>query len=69
PAGIGIYDMSYLPIFAMFRIPLRYGIAVILLRRMLNLLFAVGGLLPMLRMKAHPPAGDGAAALLTPPRH
>ena len=58
PAGIGIYDMSYLPIFAMFRIPLRFGIAVVLLRRLLNLLLAVVGLLPMLRMKKHPPAQE-----------
>ncbi|MCU0236561.1 MAG: flippase-like domain-containing protein [Acidobacteria bacterium] len=62
PAGIGIYDMSYLPIFAIFRIPLRFGITVVLLRRLLNLLMAVIGLLPMLRMKTKPPVAESAAA-------
>ena len=62
PAGIGIYDLSYLPIFAIFRIPLKFGIAVILLRRLLNLLLAVVGLVPMLRMKTKPPVAEPAAA-------
>jgi uncharacterized protein (TIRG00374 family) len=68
PAGIGIYDMSYLPIFAIFRIPLKFGITVVLLRRLLNLLMAAVGLLPMLRMKTRPPAQETAAPpLATPP--
>lgn len=68
PAGIGIYDLSYLPIFAIFRIPLKFGIAVILLRRLLNLFLAVIGLLPMLRMKSRPPVREPAApTLATPP--
>lgn len=62
PAGIGIYDMSYLPIFAIFRVPLRFGITVVLLRRLLNLLMAVIGLFPMLRLKARP-APENAAPL------
>lgn len=63
PAGIGIYDMSYLPIFAIFRVPLRFAITAVLLRRLLNLLMAVIGLFPMLRLKAKPAkenAGGGA---------
>jgi uncharacterized protein (TIRG00374 family) len=68
PAGIGIYDMSYLPIFAIFRVPLRFGITVVLLRRLLNLLMAVIGLLPMLRMKTKPPvAGSAAVVVAAPP--
>lgn len=68
PAGIGIYDMSYLPIFAIFRVPLRFGITVVLLRRMLNLLMAVIGLLPMLRQKSRPPLrGEAAPVPLSSP--
>ena len=67
PAGIGIYDMSYLPIFAIFHIPLRFGITVVLLRRMLNLLMAVVGLLPMLRLKTKPPVAESAAAAVAAP--
>jgi uncharacterized membrane protein YbhN (UPF0104 family) len=68
PAGIGIYDMSYLPIFAIFRVPLRFGITVVLLRRLLNLLMAAVGLLPMLRMKPKPATTEPAAPTLpTPP--
>ncbi len=63
PAGIGIYDMSYLPIFAIFRIPLRFGITVVLLRRLLNLFMAVIGLLPMLRMRRRPPVKVEAAVV------
>jgi uncharacterized protein (TIRG00374 family) len=67
PAGIGIYDLSYLPIFAIFRVPLKFGIAVILLRRLLNLLLAVIGLVPMLRMKSHPPAQETAVPPMVAP--
>lgn len=67
PAGIGIYDMSYLPIFAIFRVPLRFGITVVLLRRLLNLLMAVIGLLPMLRLKTKPPVAESAAAAVAAP--
>ena len=63
PAGIGIYDMSYMPIFAIFRVPLKYGVTVVLLRRLLNLLMAVIGLLPMMRMKKRPPVKGEAAAV------
>ena len=63
PAGIGIYDLSYLPIFAIFRIPLKFGITVILLRRLLNLLLAVIGLFPMLRMKSRSLVNKDAAVV------
>jgi uncharacterized protein (TIRG00374 family) len=66
PAGIGIYDMSYLPIFAIFRIPLKFGIAVILLRRLLNLLLALIGLIPMLRMKSRQASKGEAVASMIP---
>jgi hypothetical protein len=59
--------MSYLPIFAIFRIPLKFGITVVLLRRLLNLLMAAVGLLPMLRMKTRPPAQEAAAPPMVAP--
>lgn len=55
PAGIGIYEMTYMSVFAILRIPQKAGIAVILVRRLLNLFLAVAGLLPMMRGKARPP--------------
>ncbi len=55
PAGIGIYEMTYMSVFAILRIPQKAGIAVILVRRLLNLFLAVAGLLPMMRVKARPP--------------
>ena len=67
PASIGIYDMSYLPIFAIFRVPLRFGITVVLLRRALNLLMAFIGLWPMLRLKQRPPATPAAGVPLPAP--
>jgi len=67
PAGIGIYDLSYLPIFAIFSIPLRFGITVVLVRRLLNLFMAAVGLLPMLRSRSHPPAKEPVAAPIAAP--
>lgn len=68
PAGIGIYEMTYLSVFAILRIRQKSGIAVIFVRRMLNLLMAVIGLLPMLRMKSQPPVkGEAPAVPLSSP--
>lgn len=61
PAGIGIYEMTYLSVFAIVRIPQKSGIAVILVRRLLNLLLAISGILPLLRMKSRPPAIENEA--------
>ena len=68
PAGIGIYEMTYMSVFAILRIPQKNGIAVILVRRLLNLLLAVSGLIPMLQRKSRPPADDeaGVAPLSSP---
>lgn len=63
PAGIGIYEMTYLSVFAVLRIRQKSGIAVIFVRRMLNLLLAISGLLPMLRMKSRPRVKGEAAAV------
>jgi len=60
PAGIGIYEMTFMSVFAILRIPQKSGIAVILVRRLLNLLLAVSGLIPMLRMKSRPPVNEDA---------
>ncbi|HUU04476.1 MAG TPA: lysylphosphatidylglycerol synthase transmembrane domain-containing protein [Patescibacteria group bacterium] len=63
PAGIGIYEMTYMSVFAILRIPQKSGIAVILVRRLLNLLLAVSGLFPMLRMKSRQAVKGEAAAV------
>lgn len=61
PAGIGIYEMTFMSLFAILRVPQKSGIAVILVRRLLNLFLAIIGLLPMLRMKTRPPAHEPPA--------
>ncbi len=69
PAGIGIYEMTYFSVFAILRIPQKAGIAVILVRRLLNLLLAAAGLLPMMRGKGRSPAREPAPGMpfATPP--
>jgi uncharacterized protein (TIRG00374 family) len=70
PAGIGIYEMTYMSVFAILRIPQKAGIAVILVRRLLNLFLAVTGLLPMMRVKARPPVqeSDSDIPFAAPPK-
>lgn len=61
PAGLGFYDMANMSLFAILRIPQKAGIAVILVRRLLNVILAIAGLFPMLRIKKLAPKPATAA--------
>jgi len=48
PASLGVYELTYLSLFALLGIDLQSGLAVILVRRVLGLVWAGLGLFPML---------------------
>jgi uncharacterized protein (TIRG00374 family) len=51
PGSMGVYELTYVSIFAFLRIPMSAGMAVILVRRILGLAWAGLGLWPFLRKK------------------
>jgi len=61
PASLGFYELTYLSLFALLGIDLEQGLAVILVRRVLSLVSAGIGLLPMLRMRRRALGSDRAA--------
>ena len=51
PGSIGVYEVTYLSVFAILGIKVEFGVAQVLVRRVMGLLWAVIGLVPMLKMK------------------
>lgn len=49
PAAIGIYEMTYISLVTLMGIPIDYGIAVVLMRRIIGLFLAGIGLIPMMK--------------------
>jgi uncharacterized protein (TIRG00374 family) len=59
PGSIGIYEVTYLSVFAILGIKVEFGVAQVLVRRVMGLLWALIGLFPMLKMKKRN-AGDSS---------
>ena len=51
PGSIGVYEVTYLSVFAILGIATEFGVAQVLVRRVMGLLWALIGLIPMLKMK------------------
>jgi uncharacterized protein (TIRG00374 family) len=51
PGSMGVYEMTYVSLFALLRIRLSVGMAVVLMRRVLGLAWAGIGLIPVLRRR------------------
>ena len=51
PGSIGVYEVTYLSVFAILGIKVEFGVAQVLVRRVMGLLWALIGLFPMLKMK------------------
>jgi uncharacterized membrane protein YbhN (UPF0104 family) len=51
PGAVGVYEMTYISIFTLLGIKIDFGVALVLCRRILALLYAGIGLLPMLKMR------------------
>lgn len=49
PASLGIYEVTYLSIFTLLGIPIKFGVALVICRRIVGLLWAGIGLIPMLK--------------------
>lgn len=52
PGSMGVYELTYVSLFALLRIDMTAGMAVILLRRVIGLLWAGVGLLPLVKARA-----------------
>ncbi len=52
PGSMGVYELTYVSLFALLRIDMTAGMAVILLRRVIGLLWAGIGLMPLVRARA-----------------
>lgn len=62
PGSMGVYELTYVSLFALLRIEMSAGISVILLRRVIGLLWAGIGLLPLVKARMSRPlngAGSG----------
>lgn len=51
PASLGIYEITYISLFVLLGIDIDFGLAMILLRRTMGLLWAGLGMIPMLRKR------------------
>jgi uncharacterized membrane protein YbhN (UPF0104 family) len=60
PGSMGVYEMTYVSLFALLRIRMSTGMAVILMRRILGLAWAGIGLIPVLRKRAAKEPGPPA---------
>jgi len=56
PGSMGVYELTYVSLFALLRIEMRSGMAVILIRRVVGLVWAGIGIIPLMRKRAAPPA-------------
>jgi uncharacterized membrane protein YbhN (UPF0104 family) len=52
PGAMGVYELTYVSLFALLRIEMSAGMAVILIRRILAVVWSGVGLIPMLRKRA-----------------
>jgi len=52
PGSVGIYELTYVSLFALLHIEMSAGMAVILIRRLVGMIWAGFGLLPLVRKKA-----------------
>jgi uncharacterized protein (TIRG00374 family) len=52
PGSVGVYELTYVSLFALLRIEMSAGMAVILIRRLVGMVWAGVGLIPLLRKRA-----------------
>jgi uncharacterized protein (TIRG00374 family) len=55
PGSVGVYELTYVSLFALLRIEMPAGMAVILIRRFVGLIWAGIGLVPLVRKKSAKP--------------
>ena len=69
PGSVGVYELTYVSLFALLRIEMSSGMAVILIRRLVGMLWAAIGLIPLVRKRSRravsgprPPEAPGPCA-------
>ncbi len=55
PGSVGVYELTYVTLFALLRIQMSSGMAVILIRRVVGLVWAGIGVFPLMKKRAAPP--------------
>jgi uncharacterized protein (TIRG00374 family) len=60
PGSMGVYELTYVSLFALLRIEMSAGMAVILIRRVVGLVWAGIGIVPLVRKRAGRPANGPA---------
>jgi uncharacterized protein (TIRG00374 family) len=60
PGSVGVYELTYVSLFALLRIEMSAGMAVILIRRLVGMVWAGIGLIPLVRKRAARPVRPSA---------
>jgi len=60
PGSVGVYELTYVSLFALLRIEMSAGMAVILIRRLVGMVWAGIGLIPLLKKRAARPVRPSA---------
>lgn len=60
PGSMGVYELTYVSLFALLRIEMSSGMVVILIRRFVGLIWAGIGIVPLVRKRAARPANGPA---------
>ncbi|MCK7479433.1 MAG: hypothetical protein M0C28_20360 [Candidatus Moduliflexus flocculans] len=55
PGSVGVYELTYVTLFALLRIQMSSGMAVILIRRVVGLVWAGIGVFPLMKKRVAPP--------------
>jgi uncharacterized membrane protein YbhN (UPF0104 family) len=55
PGSVGVYELTYVSLFALLRIEMASGMAVILIRRVVGLVWAWIGVFPLMKKRSAPP--------------
>ena len=59
PGSVGVYELTYVSLFALLRIEMSSGMAVILIRRLVGMIWAGIGLIPLLKKRSRKAVSGG----------
>jgi uncharacterized protein (TIRG00374 family) len=62
PGSVGVYELTYVSLFALLRIEMSSGMAVILIRRVVGLVWAGIGVIPLMRKRGGAPVNGSPAS-------
>jgi uncharacterized protein (TIRG00374 family) len=62
PGSVGVYELTYVSLFALLRIEMSSGMAVILIRRVVGLIWAGIGVIPLMKKRAGAPVSGSPSS-------